>query len=197
MPSPALFSSWSVVKNKTATGLYMVSLFALLLLIFSIVVARLNQKEWETVHSALHDHVTAYLQLQQEQQLIAQYLPLFAAYTERFAYHNNLRLEWVNLLEDIAGEIDTQSLHYQIEPQQPLSDAIGAFLYQNTMSLQSGLLHEGDFMHLLRRITGFSAALPTLGSCELRSAMPDATPQRSQNNLHMQCQLRWISIRNG
>lgn len=132
-----------------------------------------------------------------------QYLNQYRQYMDRGVIGPEQRLSWIEQLQALNREYKMSSLRYDISPQEqaelPALDPSGNIaLYVSTMSLQAGLLHEGDAITLWRDFRSQAKGYYALKACSLDSSDigPDAPLNYSPGNSYVQmnCELDWYTI---
>ncbi len=141
-----------------------------------------------------------YQTIDDEQRIIETYLPQYRTLEERGIIGSERRLDWVETLRAAAAKIRLPSLRYELFPQGeyraefPLPQ--GAYkVYESTMRLDLGLLHEGDLVALLAELNRNSEGLFTVSSCSIRRNGEQVRFEPNVPNISASCELRWLTVR--
>ncbi|MBT6277324.1 MAG: hypothetical protein HOI95_24730 [Chromatiales bacterium] len=143
-----------------------------------------------------------YLTLDDEERLIREFAPQFAALQEQGLIGEEQRLSWVETLRAVAVGLKLPSLQYEISAQRELRPSYttpaGTFkVYGTEMKLTMGLLHEGDLPAVLTALTQAARGQFSVEGCSLvrnsRGFSGPANPR--QPNLDVECRLTWLLIR--
>ncbi len=113
----------------------------------------------------------------QSQQDVAQYLPKYQHLQAIGFIGEERRNQWVARLHQVATQYQLLTVDYEIAPPTAYQPAFVSNLgnhqmYRSEMTLQWGLLHEGDFIHLLAELREGTSPF-MVRECEI-SVVPDA-----------------------
>ena len=141
-----------------------------------------------------------YQTLDEEEDLIARYLPRYVALEQGGVIGREQRLDWIDSLREATRAVRVPSLQYTIEAQRGFDPGValemGNFeLYASTVRLTLGLLHEQDLFDLLSRLRSRVAGLFGVRSCNITRVGDDVTMEHDAVNLHAVCELQFITIR--
>ena len=119
------------------------------------------------------------------------------------------RLEWIERLVEAREARRLPQMTYSIAARKPHEDlpkpGPGLAFYSSRMKLDLGLLHEGDFIDYLRRLSTPPAGIFQIERCTLQSRTADkvraaarqagnrAAPA-DQSNVTASCELDWITL---
>ena len=155
--------------------------------------------ELRQVKSKLFQVRGEYRTVDDEKRIIDLYLPQFRALEESGIVGDERRLSWIESLRDAAAKIKLPALRYELLPQEvyipefPLQQ--GAYrVYASEMTLEAGLLHEGDLFALLRELNRNASGLFTVSKCYLRGTTSGVSFNPKANNVAARCDLRWYTI---
>jgi hypothetical protein len=185
---------------------------ALVLLLFSVSVSAVlwwvSHRFWEDMertyqreHNALVSVRSRYQTIDQEEERIRALMPAFSELQERGIIGREQRLDWVETLRRAVEELKLPSLRYAIDSQQPYEPDFpvpvgGSFRpYASTMTLDLGLLHEGDLPALLDVLERSARGLYSVADCRIRRTRPELGRDPRESNLQAQCRLRWLTVR--
>lgn len=95
-----------------------------------------------------------YLAVDEEEQVIREYLPRFRELKRQGIIGEEHRLDWAENLRRISEHLKLSSLRYSMEPRETYTAHYtldtGSFeVYASSMRLTMGLLHEGDLLRFL------------------------------------------------
>ena len=140
-----------------------------------------------------------YRHLDDQEQMIATYYPLFQALEEDGIIGDEHRLKWTEALDQADAVLKLPGLSYSIDAQKrhttefPLND--GAYkLYASQMTLDVGLLHGEDLFRLFSRLDEDAEGLYSVDSCNVsRSRQEPGSPKDA--HLKSSCKLYWYTIK--
>lgn len=163
---------------------------------FSKAKNRIHQRERAQYLNARNHYHT----LDQEEGLIATYLPRYVALENSGIIGREKRLDWIESLRQSARQSQVAKLRYKIDAQKPfvtgLESEIGDYrIYSSTMSINLDLLHEGDLFTLLDNFDRSVTGLYGLGDCDLRRGAAQISMQPDAVNVVAQCHLNFLTIR--
>ena len=157
--------------------------------------ARDNERQRARLAAAASQYRTSDAQ----RRLVERRLPEFLALEEAGVVGGERRLAWVETLREVAARARLPSLRYRIERRAPYRDEpdvnLGAYRpYSTVVHLETGLLHEGDLINLIRELEALDSGLHRFDRCEVRRAAPEIVMRPGAVNLTAACQLRWITL---
>lgn len=142
-------------------------------------------------------------QVDEEEEMIAAYLPRFQALEGEGIIGREHRLNWIESLREASQRKRLPALSFVIDSQEafdpefPLAESDVFEVYTSEMQLDMGLLHEGDLLSLLRELERDAKGLFSVASCRMLRAAErvDAEPDPSKAHVNSSCSLRWYTIR--
>ena len=158
-----------------------------------------NDKTFKKADRARRTAYDEYRNLDDQEQMIATYYPLFQALEKDGVIGDERRLKWTEALDQADAVLKLPGLSYSIDAQKrhttefPLDD--GAYkLYASQMTLNLGLLHSEDLFRLLRRLDEDAEGLYSVDSCSVsRSQQEPGSPKEA--HLTSTCKLYWYTIK--
>lgn len=141
-----------------------------------------------------------YQNIDEEDKLIEDYFPRYRELEAAGIIGSEQRLDWIDTLRKAAQSVDVPSLRYVIDSQElyrpdfPLPEN-DFNLYASTMTLDLGLLHEGDLPALLEDLNQNATGFYTVDECEMNRVQEEFIKAPDAINLTATCDLRWITIR--
>lgn len=139
-----------------------------------------------------------------ERREIDDYLPRFNTLKSLGALGNENRLEWIERITSIRGELALPRLVYTIEPRQAsqqMQQPVAGLVFETSrMKLDFALVHEGDLLRLIERLRAPAIGIFELRACTLtRSPVPAAAAGLNASgafdgNLEGSCEFDWISL---
>lgn len=157
-------------------------------------VARFDQQ-----HKLLNSVRSSYQQVDEEELIMQEYLPVYREYTAQGIIGEERRLTWVEALREVANRLGMPSMRYEIgtqvehDPEVPLQTGRHRLL-RTEMTLEMDLFHEGDLVRVLQAVEAGADGLYSVDACELtRSRLLFGTDPR-QANMSAACTLRWFSL---
>jgi hypothetical protein len=141
-----------------------------------------------------------YLAVDEEDQLIRQYLPLYRDLEEQGVIGPEHRLNWTETLRKVGVGLKLPSLRYSIEPQEtytpPYTLSSGAYqTYASAMQLHMGLLHEMDLFRFLDHLERNALGRFTVDECSFRRQRGEIDLNAATANISAECRLSWITLR--
>ncbi len=156
--------------------------------------------EFMRFDSQLHTISQRYLSIEEEEQLIKQYLPRFIALHNEGVLGGERRLRWIEVLNDAGQRLKLPGLSYEIASQQqdqpgyPL--IMGQYrLFSSVMTLTMTLLHEGDLFRLFELLESTAPGLFTVSTCELNRHAGALSEDADKGTISANCELIWYSIK--
>lgn len=190
---------WSVLRG------------ALLLLIVSLAISggllwssyyffgEMNSK-YKREQSTLLAIRAQYQNIDEEQNIIEQFLPVYRELESAGIIGQERRLDWIDTLRQASQRVDLPQLRYVIDsqriytPEFPLPG--GTFrIFSSEMRLDLGLLHEGDLSALFEDLDQNAMGLYTVSSCNMRRAHAPFVKRPDATNLDADCTLRWLTVK--
>ena len=156
--------------------------------------------EFRSFHGQFLDVSRKYQRLDEDEQVIAEFLPEFRSLYDDGIIGRERRLDWIESVQQAATTTDLPALSYRINTQRLFDpEAVpnpGAFdVYVSPMELELGLLHEGDLARFARAVTAESIGLGSFSNCVLRRKSvraDDLTPTTPRLDAH--CRVDWLTI---
>ena len=154
----------------------------------------------KSANSALSSTRGQYRALDDEEDIIATYLPRYSSLEEEGIIGRERRLDWIDVLRETARKVQLPNLEYALDAQRPFDVGVdlkvGEYgVYASTMNLNLGLLHEGDLVRFFALFRDSAPGLFGVTECDLerRSETPSNNPQA--RNVTASCELKFITIR--
>lgn len=136
-----------------------------------------------------------------EKDMIAEYLPKYQMLINKGFVGEERRIEWVENLRMQHKNHKLFGIKYSISPQEKYTPVfaanLGGFvLNRSVMKLDLDMLHEGDLLQLTESLNAKDAAPFILRDCEVtRLNAGGALSKQLIANLHAQCELDWLTLR--
>ena len=158
-----------------------------------------NDRTFKKADRARRAAYEEYRNLDDQEQMIATYYPLFQALEKEGVIGDERRLKWTEALDQADSVLKLPGLTYSINAQSrhkaefALED--GAYkLFSSEMTLNLGLLHGQDLFRLFRRLDEDAEGLYSIDSCTVsRSRQEPGSPKEA--HLNSQCKLYWYTIK--
>ena len=158
-----------------------------------------NDRTFKKADRARRAAYEEYRNLDDQEQMIATYYPLFQALEKEGVIGDERRLKWTEALDQADSILKLPGLTYSIDAQKrhttefPLED--GAYkLYASQMTLDLGLLHGQDLFRLFNRLDEDAEGLYSIDSCTVsRSRQDPGSPKEA--HLKSTCKLYWYTIK--
>jgi hypothetical protein len=167
-----------------------------------------SQQFWSKQHRSLNRANNAlvssrrqYHTLDDEENIIATYLPRYAALEEEGIIGREHRLDWIDILRETARKSEIRSVEYVIEAQQPFDVGVDLgvkdyVVYASSMRLTLGLLHEGDLLLFLKSLNDNVPGLFGVTGCQMRRIGTVLSSNPRADNVSAICNLNFLTIRN-
>jgi hypothetical protein len=111
------------------------------------------------------------------------------------------RLEWTESLARLRAQLALPELRYQIAPRRLLHSLAegprGVALYASALTLDMGLLHEGDLFRFLEGLRQSGNAYPAVRRCALERAPAASAANAGAARVRARCELDLITIHDG
>ena len=116
-----------------------------------------------------------YQTLDEEEDIIATYLPKYGALEVQGIIGREQRLDWIDVLRESARAVQVPRLQYTIDAQRTFDTGVdlqvGDYqVFASSMQLNLGLLHEGDLIRLLGRMRKDVRGLFGVSGCQMSRA---------------------------
>jgi len=137
----------------------------------------------------------------QEKEVITAYLPQYQTLINRGFVGEERRIEWVESLRAQHNNHKLFGIKYSIKQQEKYMPAfapnLGGFtLNRSVMQFELDMLHEGDLLQLTESLSQANVAELILRDCEItRLNENGALSSQLIANLHAQCELDWLTLR--
>ncbi|MDP2103225.1 MAG: hypothetical protein Q8J59_02765 [Methylotenera sp.] len=136
-----------------------------------------------------------------EKDMITEFLPQYQALINQGFVGEERRIEWVDNLRAQHKNHQLFGIKYNISQQEKYTPAfapnLGGFvLHRSIMKLELDMLHEGDLLQLTESLNANNAASFMLRDCEILRLNTNGLPSDQLiANLHAQCELDWLTLR--
>lgn len=138
----------------------------------------------------------------QERQLVDDYWPEYRKLEAMGFIGEENRLNWVDVLRDIARKHRILALTYEVAPRVPenidgVADTGDFQLQSSEMSMRMDVLHEGNILDLLKDLSEQKVGLFSIRSCTFERITDNIMLHDSSPNVAANCTLVWHSIQPG
>ena len=142
----------------------------------------------------------SYLAVNDEARLIREYFPYVIDLHEHGVFGQELRLDWIEALQQAGGLLGLPSLHYRIGAQAeypPVSHVHnGSYrIYYSPMHINIDLLHEGDMHAFFADLDRRELGIYSIVSCRFSRLQREISHELVQGNIRAECELFWFNIR--
>ncbi|MEX2576275.1 MAG: hypothetical protein WD382_06445 [Halofilum sp. (in: g-proteobacteria)] len=153
--------------------------------------------DFRRAQSDLTQAANRYRNASDDQEVYQEYAARFLDMRERGWVGEERRLEWIETLQGINADLRLPRLAYEIGEQVP-AEGYGRDgdleLRRTPMSLDLGLLHEGDVLTLLQRLEDEGKGLMAATRCELSRAQQRVRLDAGASNIRAECGLDWYTL---
>lgn len=120
-------------------------------------------------------------------------------YEKKGFLNEEKRLTWIETLEETAHQLSLKNLRYEISPRQKLDNKNIALppniiLFRSRLSIESGLVHEGDLINLISNLNQLNSGLFIVDSCQIQR-IESTAHLASSSNFHGMCDTLWYTAR--
>lgn len=157
------------------------------------------EREYTANHARFRVASQQYLAVDEEERIIEEFYPLFVRLHRDGLLGGERRLSWLESLRTAGARLQIPEIGYKLEaqretrPETPL--ALGEFgLYMSPMSLNLGLLHEGDLVRLLDALERDAFGLYSVRRCDFRMHDGALTLDPAAPNIKADCVLEWLTL---
>lgn len=161
------------------------------------------QAEYEDHRTRLDAVVHRYRAAEHDRAVYAKYADRYAELTRQGVIGEEPRLKWVEALERINQGLRLPMLRYEIQPRTLVSATASRAnegvlrLFRSSMTLDMGLLHEGELLALLAQLRRSTGGRFEVRRCDMRlaSVARGIAFDVRQPNLLAVCVLDWYSLK--
>lgn len=147
-----------------------------------------------------------YLAVDEEEQVIREYLPKFRDYQQQGFIGAEHRLNWTEVLRQVSTRLKLPAMQFAIDPQETYAGEYnvngGRYqVFSSAMQVRMGLLHEGDLVRFLDALSTQAHGRFTVESCSFArrasglSFDADKIAYNKVTNLSANCELSWLTMR--
>ena len=152
-----------------------------------------QRQELQTVRRKYHT-------VDEEERIIEVFLPRYQDLQAEGIIGREYRLNWIENLRTVSKDLKLPNLRYAIntqemyEPAFPVQD--GAFkVYVSLMTLDLGLLHEGDLLRFFQELDQRAAGLYSVSDCAINRSSGELKRDPTEANLMAKCTLKWYTVK--
>jgi hypothetical protein len=154
--------------------------------------------EYRNYHTRFRDVSRKYLAVDDEERIIEEAYPTFVKLFESGILGQEHRLSWIEALTNAGEKIKLPEIGYRISAQTVLDPdfpvSLGAFdIYVSEMTLNLGLLHEGDFLELLQALNANADGLYSVSRCDAQK-VPVTGLDLKRAQITADCRLNWYTV---
>jgi len=134
----------------------------------------------------------------EKSRILRDYLPKYQAYIERGVIGDEQRLDWIEVLNEVAGRRRLPDVQYALEPQRKLGtvpEGSGYELFETRMQLNMHIFHEGDAIEILAALEQKAKGLFRVQRCDFRRERATVELSGELTNLYGECRLSWITLK--
>lgn len=162
-----------------------------------------NEDEFLRQRAKLDGVARLYRTAENDRSLYSQYVSRFEALEREGVIGEEPRLTWVESLQRINEALKLPVLRYEIAPQTLIRFQSGRLnstilrVYRSSMSLQAGLLHEGDLVALFGDLRRMTSGRFEVRDCDLALTNPvrGIALDRRVPNVMALCTLDWFTLK--
>lgn len=160
-----------------------------------------QQQELLTQQNQLNSARQRYQSSGLEKDTIIQYLPLYQGLISKGFIGEERRIEWVDELRAQHQKHKLFGIKYSISQQEDFKPEFapnfgGFTMHRSVMKIDLDMLHEGDILQLTESLDAENTSPFMLRDCEIvRLGSNGAMSKQLVANLHAQCELDWITLR--
>jgi hypothetical protein len=156
-------------------------------------------REYRDHHARFRQASEQYLAVDDEERIIADFYPHFAELYAHGLLGRERRLSWLETLRETGAQLHLPLLNYKLDAQRevvpPAAMSLGNYaLRASDMSLELGLLHEGDLVALLGALDAHARGHYSVRDCSLKRQSEDAQRDGVTANIAATCTLEWWTL---
>ena len=187
------------VLKKTLTGLFLACLVSVVVVAQTTYLYSEAYEKNQSQKILLDEYRQKTDSVIEDTQILYEFLPVFEEMSENGLIGEEDRLDWVETLRNVAHELGLEKIEYRIDEQKLLEDEnlspTGDYeIRKSAMKLSMELLHEADFLHLVRAMKENANGLFFVDGCKLHR-INEMISRDTLVNLNIECQLSWFTIR--
>ncbi len=192
---------WPILKSAL-----IVFAASLCIAVFSVGLTEGERDKLQTLNDAKQREVTQarnqYYEAVRQRQLVDDYWPPYRKLEEMGFIGDENRLNWVDVLREVAERNRILAMNYEVQPRAPdtvegITDLGDFNLQSSKMTLRMTGLHEGNVIALLKDLSHQKVGLFSLKSCVFERRNENIEISNSAANLASTCTLVWHSILTG
>lgn len=191
-------ADWSLLRGTLVVFVASV-LAAAALIVGSHRFRQSMEQEYQANHARFRQASAQYLAVDEEERIIHEFYPDFVRLYQAGLIGRERRLSWLETLRAANRAIGLPDLTYKVEaqraqdPEFPLS--LGGFELQvSPMTLNVGLLHEGDLLALFEMLDRDARGQYTVRACAIRRTDASGALVAAAANLAADCTLEWLTV---
>ena len=157
------------------------------------------EREYQANHAEFREASLKYLAVDDEERIIAQFLPEFRRLYDDGLLGRERRLSWLETLRRAGDANGLPQLAYKLDAQRVATPdfniVLGDYqLYASAMTLNLALLHEGDLLQLLQTLDREALGQYAIKSCQVKRTGENVDIAGLTANLSAECTLDWWTI---
>ena len=142
----------------------------------------------------------SYLAVEDEARLVREYFPYVIDLHAHGVLGPELRLDWIEILQQSDRWFGLPSLHYRIGAQSEYKPAQhannGSYrIYYSPMHIDMDLLHEGELRTFFAELDRRGLGIYSVASCKLLRLRSEINRENAEGNVRAECALFWFNIR--
>ena len=189
---------WSILRGTALVFVLSLALAAGMVSV-SFYFRQNMERQYQANHAQFREASRKYLAVDDEQRIIEQFLPEFRRLFDGGRLGRERRLSWLETLRRAGDANGLPQLVYKLDAQRlatpDFAIALGDYqLYASAMTLNLGLLHEGDLLQLLQALDHNALGQYSIKGCVLKRAGENIDLLAQAPNLAAQCSLEWWTI---
>ena len=147
-----------------------------------------------------HSAASSYLAVNDEVQLVRKYLPYVIDLNGHGVLGQELRLDWIEFLQQAGKRFGLSSLQFRIGAQteyHPLNHLNNGNyrIYYSTMHIDMDLLHELDLYAFFTALDRRKMGIYNIISCKFSRLHSEINTGVPEGNIRTECDLYWFNIR--
>jgi len=191
-------ADWSLLRGTLVVFVLSV-LAAAALIVGSHRFQQSMEQEYRANHARFRQASAQYLAVDEEERIIDEFYPDFVRLYQAGLIGRERRLSWLETLRAANRSIGLPDLTYKIEAQRTqvpeFSLSLGGFeLLVSPMTLNVGLLHEGDLLALFEMLDRDARGQYTVRACALGRTDASGALAAAAANLAAECTLEWLTL---
>ncbi len=193
---------WQVIKTSVV-----ILIITIIILISASTAGNYYCEEQKKIYTREKNNLQAvrssYLDIIEKNNIYAEYAKKFNQLKHKGVIGIENRLTWIEALQKTNEKLKLPLLNYTVSPQSKYDESIigmdffNVYVSKSIMTLQLGLLHEGDLFTLLNSLKNRARGFYLIDECQLLPAEKLPNKQNidiSKAIIQSNCSIHWVQV---